>query len=271
MVVFWSAAFRRMAFAVTADLRRQHLAEFLARRGYAPLGDLAAHVGASESTIRRDLDLLEEGGQVRRTHGGAVSVSERQHPLAFTSRESTCPAEKAAIGAAAATTVDDDEVILIDGGTTTYQLAARLLGRRLQVVTNSLPIVNLFAAQDDVETIFLGGYLYPRTGVVLGPLIQRSLDDLHVSKAFMGASGVAEAKVYNANMLIIEAQQRMIASADQAILLADHTKFGRRALLELGPLERFARVVSDDGLDAADRRAVAEAGCELTVAPTETQ
>jgi DeoR/GlpR family transcriptional regulator of sugar metabolism len=175
-------------------------------------------------------------------------------------------AEKQAIGRVAAGLVQDQETILLDGGTTTFQVARHLRTRSLQVVTNSLPIANLLNSAPNIELIFVGGYVYPRTGVALGPLAQQTLESLHVSKAFMGVAGITEEALYNANVLMVEAEQQMMRSADEVIVVADGSKFGRRALARLGGWDMIDRVVSDDGLDAKWHEIVRQAGAEMILA-----
>jgi DeoR family transcriptional regulator, fructose operon transcriptional repressor len=251
---------------MTADERRQQLSEFLARKGFADLALLVAELAVSESTVRRDLSQLEEEGIVRRTHGGAVFVSDRFSVLNYAARESTAVAEKAAIGQAVAGLIEDGETILLDGGTTTFQVARNLLSRSLQVVTNSLPIANLLSSAVNIELIFVGGYIYPRTGVALGPIAQQALRSLHVSKAIMGIAGIVEDGLYNANVLMVEAEQQMMQCADEVIIVADHGKFGRRALARLSGWDRINRVITDDGLEPRWQEVVRRAGAELIVA-----
>ena len=167
---------------MTAD-ERQQLSEFLPS-GFADLSLLVDELKVSESTIRRDLDLLEQEGVVRRTHGGAVFVSDRFSALNYAARESTAVAEKQAIGKAVGRLINDGETVLLDGGTTTFQVARNLLTRSVQVVTNSLPIANLLSSAANVEMIFVGGYICPRTGV-LGPVTRQALASLNVNKAIL--------------------------------------------------------------------------------------
>ncbi len=251
---------------MTADERRRQLSDYLAQRGYADLSLLVKELGVSESTIRRDLSQLEEEGVVRRTHGGAVFVSDRVNALNYAVREQSAVAEKQAIGRAAAELVEDGETVLLDGGTTTYHVARALVGRSLQVVTNSLPIANLLSSSPNVELIFVGGYIYPRPGVALGPITRQALASLQFSKVFMGAAGITEEGLYNANVLMVEAQHQMINSADEVIVVADRSKFGRRSLAKLGTWEHVDRLVSDAGLDAHWRTVVEAAGVELILA-----
>ena len=254
---------------MTADERRQQLSEVLARRGFADLSLLSAELKVSDSTVRRDLSALEEEGVVRRTHGGAVFVSDRFSALNYAARESTAVAEKRAIGQAAAALISDGETILLDGGTTTFQVARHLLSRSLQVVTNSLPIANLLGSAAKIEVILIGGYIYPRTGVAVGPIAQQTLSTLHVNKAIMGIAGIVEDALYNANVLLVEGERQMMEIADEVIVVADHSKFGKKALARLGGWDLVDRVVTDDELAPRWRDAVRDVGAELIVAPVD--
>ncbi|HOB73921.1 MAG TPA: DeoR/GlpR family DNA-binding transcription regulator [Phycisphaerae bacterium] len=251
---------------MTGEARRQQLSEFLARRGYADLAVLVSELGVSESTIRRDLSQMEEEGIVRRTHGGAVFISDRFSALNYDAREATAVAEKQAIGQAAAGLIQEGETILLDGGTTTFQVARQLLNRSLQVVTNSLPIAHLLNSAPHIELIFVGGFIYPRTGVALGPLAVQALGSLHVSKAFMGVAGIAEDGLYNANVLMVETELQMMRCAEEVIVVADQSKFGRRGLARLSGWEAVHRVIADEGLEARWHQVVRDAGAELILA-----
>lgn len=251
---------------MTGEERRQQLSEVLARRGFADLSLLVTELGVSESTIRRDLSQLEDEGIVRRTHGGAVFVSERISALNYAARESAAAAEKQAIGQAAARLIQDGETVLLDGGTTTFQIARNLLMRSLQVVTNSLPIANLLGAASGIELIVIGGYIYPRTGVALGPLAQQELTSLHVNRAFMGVAGITEEGLYNANVLMVETELQMMQSAEEIVIVADHSKFGRRALARLCGWDHVDQVVSDESLDPRWQQVVRAAGAQMVLA-----
>jgi DeoR family transcriptional regulator, fructose operon transcriptional repressor len=254
---------------MTGDERRQQLSEFLARRGFADLSVLVSELDVSESTIRRDLSQLEEEGIIRRTHGGAVFVSDRFSALNYSARESTEVEQKVSIGRAAAALVQDGETIMLDGGTTTFQVARHLMTRALQVVTNSLPIANLLGSAASIELIFVGGYIYPRTGVALGPIARNTLSGLHFSRLFMGAAGITEDGLYNANVLLVEAQDQMMHSSDEVIVVADHTKFGRRSLARLCGWDRISRMVSDAGLDDRWQEVVRNTKADMILAPLE--
>jgi DeoR/GlpR family transcriptional regulator of sugar metabolism len=250
-----------------AETRRRRLQELITRQGYATLDELVRVLGVSESTIRRDLEALDLAGSVKRTHGGAIYAGEVRSMPAFDERTGTAAAEKRAIGQAAAALIQDGDTVLLDGGTTTLEVARALVGRRIQVVTNSLPIAQLLASSPQTDLILIGGYVYPRTGVALGPLAIATMQSLRVRTAILGAGGIVPEGIYNSNSLLVETERQMMSCAQAVMIVADHTKFGRLALARLCGLEEIVSVVVDFGLDPAQRGVLDAAGVAVHIAP----
>lgn len=249
--------------------RRQKVLDLVSQRGFMSLADLARSVQVSESTLRRDLDYWHQQGSLRRTHGGAMFVGDGQGLPALEERSSKQLEEKRAIAKAAAARVKDGDAVLLDGGTTTLEVARLLVGRALQVVTNSLPIANLFASSRETDLIMLGGYVYPKTGVALGPLTIRMLPDVHVHQAFLSVSGLTAKGLFNGNLLIVETQREMMRSADEVVVVADHTKVGRPALAHLCDYSAIDTLIVDAGLTQAQRELLGRADVRLIVAGEE--
>ncbi|QDS92811.1 HTH-type transcriptional regulator UlaR [Roseimaritima multifibrata] len=230
------------------ETRRQELRRTLQAHGFVALGDLAERMGVSESTVRRDLDYLEEQGDAKRTHGGVFWTGSPTSMRLFETREDSHWQRKRVIAAAAAKLVSDHETILLDGGSTTYELARQLVGRPLQVVTNSLPVANLFAASEASDLVLIGGCVDHRTGVAIGPFANQMLGKLNVSQAFLSVAGIDPRGFYNSNLLLVETEQAMIASADRSIVVADSSKFGRASLSRLCGLGEVSCIVTDKKL-----------------------
>lgn len=248
------------------EARRQQLLELISRRGFARLEDLVESSGVSESTVRRDLEALDQNGAIKRTHGGAMYVGELRSMPAFDDRTTTAANEKRAIGRATAELIGDGETVLLDGGTTTLEVARALLGRRLQVVTNSLPIAQLLAPHKETDLILIGGYVYPRTGVALGPIAIACMQEIRVTTVVMGAGGIVADGIYNSNSLLVETEQAMMLRGQTVVIVADHTKFGRTALKRLCAVSDVGRVVVDAGISDEYRQLVESTGVALTVA-----
>jgi DeoR/GlpR family transcriptional regulator of sugar metabolism len=245
--------------------RRSRLIDFVRVRGFASLDDLVRELGVSESTIRRDLDALEEQGTAKRTHGGVLYAGSHTRLAEFDERQPAHWAAKRAIAAAAAERIDDGETVLLDGGTTTYEVARLLVGRSIQVVTNSLPVANLFASESRADLVLLGGYVSPRTGVCLGPYANELLGRLHVTTTVLSAAGITAEGLYNAHLLLAETEQAMLRAAGRVFVVADSSKFGRKSLTFVSGLDSIDLLVSDTGLSAEWRQQIKTAGVDLVV------
>jgi DeoR/GlpR family transcriptional regulator of sugar metabolism len=250
-----------------AETRRRRLLDLISRQGYATLEELVRGLRVSESTIRRDLETLDLAGSIKRTHGGAIYPGEVRSMPAFDDRTATSASQKRAIGQATADLLEDGDTVLLDGGTTTLEVARALVGRRLQVVTNSLPIAQLLASSQQTDLILIGGYVYPRTGVALGPLAIATMQSLRVRTAILGAGGIVAEGIYNSNSLLVETERQMMSCGQEVVIVADHTKFGRLALARLGGLEEIDSVVVDSGLSDEHRVMLEAAGVAVHIAP----
>jgi len=249
--------------------RQSRLQDLIARQGMSDLDSLSEALGVSQSTIRRDVENLVTRGLVRRTHGGVIWLGDRTNaigPYVFDQRLGDHVDSKRRIALAAAKLVQPGQTILIDGGTTTYYMAEALIGQSLQLVTNSLPIAQLFLNDEKVELILTGGLLYPRYGVFLGPGAESMLATIHAQTLFLSVAGVLDGQLYNQNLLLVHAEREMMKQAQKVVLLADHTKYGQQALVRLCELSEIDVVVCDSALDEAHRKAVRDAGCELILA-----
>jgi DeoR/GlpR family transcriptional regulator of sugar metabolism len=252
-----------------AETRRRMLLDLIARQGFATLDELVKALGVSESTVRRDLEALDAAGSIKRTHGGAVFSGEVRSMPALEDRVLSATAEKRAIGRAMAAMLEDGDSVLLDGGTTTHEVARALLGRPMQVVTNSLPIAQLLASSKETDLILIGGYVYPRTGVALGPLSIATMQGIRVRKAVLGAGGVLAEGIFNSNLLLVETERQMMSCGQEVVIVADHTKFGRQALAHLCGLDSIQHLVVDPGLPNDYRTIVEAAGVTIHVAPLE--
>jgi len=251
---------------VLVEERRQRVLDLVSQRGFIALTDLAQAIQVSPSTIRRDLDYWHQQGALRRTHGGAMFVGDPATLPALEERSAMQLDEKRAIAKTAESRICDGDTVLLDGGTTTLEVARLLVGRSVQIVTNSLPVANLFASSRETDLVILGGYVYPKTGVALGPLTIRMMQDLHVHQAVMSCGGIASGGLFNSNLLLVETQRQMMRCADEVVVVADHTKIGRSALAFLCDLGEIDTLIVDGGLTPGQRELLERSEVRLVVA-----
>jgi DeoR/GlpR family transcriptional regulator of sugar metabolism len=249
-----------------AEERRSRLLEFVRQRRFASLPELAEQLEVSESTVRRDLEHLERQGSTHRIHGGVLYAGSSPKMPHFDARQSTKWAQKRAIAEKAVELIEDGDTILLDGGSTTYEVARLLVGRPVHVVTTALPVANLFASDSGSDLVLIGGNICPRTGVAQGPYADKMLRMVRVRKAVLGAAGINDEGVFNNNLLLVETERVMMQAADEVILVADSSKFGRQSLTHLCSLAEVDHLVVDDGISEEWRNKVTTAGIHLLVA-----
>ncbi|MEE4023354.1 DeoR/GlpR family DNA-binding transcription regulator [Gordonia sp. PKS22-38] len=255
-------------------LARQRQDEILAQvaaHGAVKVAGLCAALGVSDMTIRRDLKDLEDRGLVERVHGGVTlpRATSKDEP-GFYAKSTRALDAKRAIAKTAATLVRPDTCIGISGGTTTHTFASELLDvPGLTVVTNSLPVADIFndRGRDDQTILLTGGQRTPSMALV-GPLTVVTLERLHLDVLFLGTHGVhVNAGLTCPNLLEAQANQAMVAASRRVVVLADHTKWGVTALASTLRLSDVDVLVTDSGLDDSAREILADNVHDLIVAP----
>jgi len=247
---------------------RQHIiGEYLQKVEFASLEEIAKQVDASVSTVRRDLTVLETAGNVRRTHGGARIVVPKSDEFTFSARDTHQLAEKEAIGRACAELIGPNQTVILDAGTTVYHVARYLEAKLPQIITNSLPVANLYASANRLEVVLSGGVIYPRLGVLVGPLAVESFSKIHADVAVMSAGGLTVEGITNSHGLLIDIQRAMIQAAQKVIFCFDHTKFARQSVLPLCDLDCVDVIVSDALAPPDLVQALRERGSDVVLAP----
>ena len=252
-----------------AEQRQKRIEEYLQRAEFASLDELARYLGASVSTVRRDLTQLEAAGNFRRTHGGARLVNPRSDEFVFSARDTHQLDEKEAIGRLCAGLIQPRQTVIIDAGTTAYHAARNLGEQTLQIVTNSLPVANLFASSQRVEVVMSGGVIYPRLGVLVGPLAVEAFSRAHADVAVMSGGGITFDGITNSHALLIEIQRAMIQAAGKVIFCLDHTKFGRQSVARLCGLDSIDTIVTDRAAPPEMVLTLRERGIEVLVSTGE--
>jgi DeoR/GlpR family transcriptional regulator of sugar metabolism len=228
-----------------SEERQHRISEYLQKVEFASLEEISKQVGASLSTIRRDLTLLEAGGNIQRTHGGARLLNPKSDEFMFAARDLHQVEEKEAISRACVALLAPNQTIILDAGTTIFHVARHLESKAPQIITNSLPVANLFASANRLEVIVSGGVIYPRLGVLVGPLAVEAFSKIHADIAIMSAGGISIEGITNSHGLLIDIQRAMIHAAQKVIFCLDYTKFGRKSVLPLCDLDCVDVVVTD--------------------------
>ena len=255
-----------MLGAMRQSERLSHIVEQLSGNGSVGVGDLAASLGVSAATVRRDLALLEEQRLLARTHGGAVANGVLfELPIRY--RSARNQEEKARIAAAAAERVPDGAAVGMTGGTTTTDAARALSDRRgLTVVTNSLSIASELAVRPNLKLVVTGGVARPESYELVGPLAEASLAALNLDVVLIGVDGItATAGLTTHHEVEAHTNRALMSRARRVIVVADGSKIGQVAFARICDLPDVHELISDIGADPDEVAAVRDAGVDVTL------
>jgi DeoR family transcriptional regulator, fructose operon transcriptional repressor len=247
--------------------RLRVITDLIRERGSVRGRDLVEVLGVTDETIRRDLARLAEQGLVRRAHGGAIALrASDETDTSFRLREHE--QEKLVIGRRAMELVADGSSIILDSGTTTLCLARALHARQdLVVVTTAVTNALELVGNPRTTVVMTGGVIRPTTYGASGQLAAATLRGLHVDQAFLAIHSVSVAGGLTYPLFEeVEAKRAMIEAAEEVILLADHSKFGRQALVRVAPITAVQRIVTTPGIDPDEASAIRDLGIDLIIA-----
>lgn len=246
--------------------RRRRIMEMIEARERVMVDELTRRFSVSAVTIRGDLDALAEAGAVIRSHGGALKRREGQDlPIAV--KETLHHAEKVRIGQAAAGMIREGETIMLDSGTTTAEIARQIRLLRLRsvnVITNALNIAMDLASQPQVRLIMIGGILRQMSYSLVGPQAEQVLRGLHADRLFLGVDSLdPEIGLMTPDVLEAQLNALMIQVSREVVAVADSSKFDRRSLSVIAPLNRVHKLITDAGVNPAVVAAVRARGVEV--------
>src|ERR1700722_9689248 len=219
-----------------ATQRDGEILRLLQSQGFVSFRQLCQTLDASSATIRRDLERLEGDGRLARVRGGAKLSAE------------ALPAT----GGAAAALCRPGEALIIDGGTTTFQMCAHLEALQPQVLTNSLHIVGELLPQPGARVSVPGGAVFREQNIILSPFEDDGINRYHATKLFMGAAAIGPRGLMQADVVLIQAEQKLMDKADPLIVLADSSKFRSAAAFVVCGLDEIDTVITDAGVREGD-------------------
>ena len=241
--------------------------------GFVSFRELTHRLAASPATLRRDLERLQAGGKLLRVRGGAQSSSlgdpsrnAHLQGVPFHENINRNRAAKEAIGRAAANLCQPNDAVIIDGGSTTLQMCPYLEHLNLQVLTNSLHIVSTLLQQPGTNVSIPGGVVFREQNIVLDPFEDVKPRSFHASRMFVGAAAVSRFGLMQSDIILVQAERKLLSLTDKVVALVDSSKFRASAGHTLCELARVHTLVTDSGIDAESRDMVEAAGIELIVA-----
>ena len=249
--------------------RKRKISQFIKENKKATVTELSELFGVSESTIRRDLEVLDEQGVIQRAHGGAVVIERAAPEPPIIQRVVENEEVKRKIGRAAAELVRDGETVFVGSGTTTLEVARNLVERdNLTVITNALNIANFFAGKSNITVIVMGGLLRHSELSMIGHITEQVLNELHADKVIMGMRAISiEEGLTNDYLPETMTDRAIIQFAPEVILVADHTKFGKVSTALVAPVTSVSKIVTDIGTPPQIVSDLRARGVEVIVAP----
>lgn len=249
--------------------RRQQMTETVMAEGSVRIEDLAERFGISLMTAHRDLDELVSRGILRKTRGIASAAPTSLIESSDVYRSSRQSVEKRALALAAMRFVEPGQAIFFDDSTTVLQMAQFLPSAvPLTVITNSLTLMNDLKGIRDLTLLGLGGQYYNWCNAFMGRMTTHEISQLRADTLFMSMSAITDDIVFHQFLEMVDTKRAMFDSASTRILLADNTKFDRRALHVFSPLTDFDIVIVDDGTPPVHIARMRDKGINVVVAPT---
>jgi DeoR family transcriptional regulator of aga operon len=255
--------------------REALILDFLRQRGAAGIQELAEEIGASASTIRRDLDHLVRRGALERTHGGAL-LQRTEHatfePEVAVAAE-FARAQKKLIGSAIAAELQHGQSVIFDASTTVLEAARAVAARRLAItaVTNSLAIAQALAGVPNLQVVVPGGTLRPGSMTLTGRPGEDFLRTIHADVALIGTHAITGRLLTETSLEVAAMKRAMIRAARRVLVLVDSSKFTSPSFCTICDVAEIHEIVTDDGIDAAQLASLRTLEVPLRLVPMPPQ
>ncbi len=259
-----------MRVKMHATERDRAILNLLEEQGFVSFRELSHRVSASPATLRRDLERLQTDGKLVRVRGGVQPTGGVDHMsglhlqgVPFHENINRNRAAKEAIGKAAAELCRPGEAIIIDGGSTTLHMCPHLEPLRLQVLTNSLHIVSALLQQPNTGVSIPGGVVFREQNIVLDPFEDVKTRIFHASRMFLGTAAVSRHGLMQSDIILVQAERKLLSQADELIVLVDSSKFAASAGHMLCELSRVQTLITDSDIDDVSAKMVESHGVKL--------
>lgn len=252
---------------MNATARQTQIVELVRQEGYVTVETLAERFQVTPQTIRRDISLLQDRALLRRFHGGVTAPGSVEN-FAYSTRQVLCLEEKRRIARLAARQVPDNASLFLNIGTTTEEVARALLGHRgLRVITNNINVANILYSNASCEVIVAGGVIRARDGGIVGEATLDFVRQFKVDVGIIGISGIdQDGTLLDYDYREVRVARAIIDNSRQVFLVADHTKFGRNAMVRLASIGEVHALFTDREPPPPFGDAIAATPCQVHVA-----
>jgi DeoR family transcriptional regulator, ulaG and ulaABCDEF operon transcriptional repressor len=255
--------------------RHNLILKLIEERSIVSVGDLLDLLGASEATIRRDINTLAERGEIKRIRGGAEAVRPRHKAhlvgMPFAMSQGLNVPQKRAIARAAAQLISPGESIIINGGTTTFAMVEFLAFHDLDILTNSFPIAAQLLATSRNRITVPGGTIFREQNIILSPFDNDVIENFWGNRLFTGCYGVNRFGIMEADPLIVQAQRKLWERSDHVVVMADSSKLRRKSSMIVAALKDIATLITDSEASPEELDVFRTAGIDIIVAKVEQE
>lgn len=234
--------------AISPYMRRQEIINLLQKNSFVEITYLSNYFTVSEMTIRRDLDKLEEDGEIIRLHGGAKLNTKSIYEATLEERSNKNILEKQAVATKAAELVEDGDVIALDASSTALEVSKKIKEKKkLVVVTNNISVAKELSECKDHTIILLGGIVRKKSLSLVGPHVKNMLSSIYIDKAFISSKALSfKAGLTDATIDEGEVKKAMIENSKNVYIIVDHTKINETAFYQVCDYKVMNKIITDD-------------------------
>ncbi|MEO5917307.1 MAG: DeoR/GlpR family DNA-binding transcription regulator [Luteolibacter sp.] len=230
--------------------RQRRILELLLEAGSLRTTDTAAELGVTDETVRKDFEILEQRGDLIRTHGGASRPQRIREELPFTERQAIRREEKRAIARLAAGRIQPNETIFLDASSTVLTLTEFLPEIPLTILTNALNVFTALSDRPNIDLICTGGLFDAKSRSFIGLTAEKSLQRYNIHRMFFSGNGLhLERGVSESNARQAAFKERVIENAEDVVFLADHSKLGEKSAFFFAEVSDLTCLITDKAAD----------------------
>lgn len=254
--------------SLSFEERKRKIIHWLEKEGKVQVRALATNLEVSDETIRRDLERLDKDGVLRKVYGGAIKMDKQPGELPFDIKTMLHWKEKKAISKKAAELVEDGDIVFVGNGTTPLEMVRFIAEKKnITLITPSLPALLLAMEVFTGRIIFIGGEFERNQKYTSGPLADGMIRYLKANKAFIAAGGISSNNgITDYDIEASDISRKMMERADETVILADHSKFGKTAFAYICGLSDVTILVTDSECPMEWKRLLAVNNINLLIA-----
>jgi DeoR family transcriptional regulator of aga operon len=247
--------------------RHQKIIEIIQAKGYESVTNLCKKLRVSAVTIRKDLKLLEKNNKLFRSHGGASNTNPFTVDRSVNEKENLQKGEKKSIAEKAAQYIESNDSIIIASGTSLLALAREIKpGQKLTVITSAMQVAQELVKHLNIDILQLGGLIRHSSSSVVGAYAENILKDFFCTKLFLGVDGIDfEFGITTSSSMEAQLNKKMMEVVQKVIVLADHTKFGKRGFSKICSVDEIDEIITDKNIPSSMVEKCINSGIKITI------